>query len=292
VDYLFYSIQRFLYFSIPLGTQSVTVGSIILYSFVFFGFTLVSKFVRKLIQQRLFPRLDLAPSTQYVVLKTTHYLILIVALLTIVGSLGVNLSSLTFVAGLLSVGIGFGLQNIAANFVSGLILLFEQPVKVGDWVELGDLAGEVKEINLRTTGLETNDGVYIIVPNQDLLNGRVINGSLGSPYVCVHTVVGVDYGTDMNLVMRLLEEAARGTKGVLADPKPEVWLVKFGESSVDFEILTYIREAKLTMRMKAAVLYACWWKLKENNIEIPYPQRDMNIRCAEPIPVKMIAEKP
>ena len=290
LDEILRFIARIMTFEVSLGDSKVSVSALLFVSLLFIGFIVLSRVVRTFLKRTLIPRLRLDAAGEFTLLKVTHYLIIAFGVLVCLSTLGVNITSLAFVAGLLSVGIGFGLQNIVQNFVAGLILLFEQPIKVGDWVKVGDQEGEVKEINLRSTGIETNESIYIIIPNQDLISNPVINGSKGDPWVWISTDVGVAYETDMRLVHRLLLESAQEHPDVLKDPAPGVRMINFGESSVDFRIITCVLHPRTKNRIKAEILWSVWWKFKDAGIEIPYPQRDFHIKSVEgsALPVRMV----
>ncbi len=266
----------------------ITPMSVFLCIIIVILFTFFSKIVQRAAAKHLLPRFKIQPSTEFVILKVFHYAIMAIAFWVVLDTLGFNMTSFTVIAGLLSVGIGFGLQNLASNFVSGLIILIEAPIKVGDWVQLGDLEGEVQTINLRATGIATNDGEYIIVPNQDLITSQVINGSKGPPNIRIHTPVGVSYSSDMKKVVEVLMTVANNHPEVIQDPKPAVWLTGFGDSSVDYDLLTWIKTPRDTVRIRAELNYKIWWALKEAEIEIPFPQRDLHIRSADiSVPIEM-----
>jgi small-conductance mechanosensitive channel len=193
----------------------------------------------------------------------------------------VDLSGLTVVAGLLSVGIGFGLQNTASNFISGLILLFERPIKVGDWITVGEVSGDVREINLRSTTVITPDNISIIVPNSEFVSGRVVNWSHGERKIRVHIPVGVAYGSDVELVTRVLLEEAERHSGVMRTPAPKVWFTGFGDSSLNFELLAWIPEPTARPQVISDLNYAIDSAFRRNNVEIPFPQRDVHVRSGE-----------
>ena len=192
-----------------------------------------------------------------------------------------DLSGLTVVAGLLSVGIGFGLQNTASNFISGLILLFERPIKVGDWITVGEVSGDVREINLRSTTVITPDNISIIVPNSEFVSGRVVNWSHGERKIRVHIPVGVAYGSDVELVTRVLLEEAERHSGVMRTPAPKVWFTGFGDSSLNFELLAWIPEPTARPQVISDLNYAIDSAFRRNNVEIPFPQRDVHVRSGE-----------
>ena len=192
---------------------------------------------------------------------------------------GIDLSSLAFIAGAVGVGIGFGLQNIINNFVSGIIIFAEQPIAIGDRIEMGGVAGRVKKISLRSTTVVTNDNITMIVPNGDFISQTVTNWSHGDPKVRIRIPIGVAYGTDTTLVERLLLEVAAENKKTLKDPEPSVFFTTFGESSLDFELAVWTSEmAQSPRRFISNINFAIDQKFREHDIEIPFPQRDLHVR--------------
>lgn len=275
------AITKLMSYEVNLGGAIVSISSLLIVFLLFCGFIVLSKIIRRFFETKFFPRLNTHKSTEFAILKITHYLVIAMGALVCLGTLGVNVSSLAFVAGFLSVGIGFGLQNIVQNFVAGLILLFEQPIRVGDWVTVNDQEGEVKEINLRATGIETMDSIYIIVPNQDLIVSQVINGSKGEPHIRVHTEVGVSYSSDMNQVQEILLRVADEHEEVLKTPKPEAIIVGFGDSSVDFKLLSFVADPRRKNAVRSQLLWKIWFALKEAGVEIPFPQRDLHLKTTD-----------
>jgi small-conductance mechanosensitive channel len=186
--------------------------------------------------------------------------------------------------GALGVGIGFGLQPVVANFVAGLMILFEQPLKVGDFVELeSGVHGEVREIRMRATRITTNDNVDILVPNSEFVNGRVTNWTLDEAHRRVRIKFGVAYGTDKELVRRVVLEAAQKVEHTLKGfPRriTQVWLVGFGDSSLDFELAVWLTPEAVVRpsAVSAAYYWAIHTALIDNGIEIPFPQRDLHLR--------------
>ncbi len=220
----------------------------------------------------------------YTVGRLTHYAIVIIAVLIALSSIGLDFSSLALVAGALSVGIGFGLQAIVSNFVSGLIILFEHSLRVGDYIELDTgLTGTVKAINVRSTLINTNDNIDIVVPNSEFVTARLTNWTLGERILRVRIPFGVAYGSDKELVRQAGQEAAAEVQYTLTNMKgrePDVWLVDFGASSLDFLLLVWVNRqgARRPTRTRAAYLWALESKLTEYGIEIPFPQRDLHLR--------------
>ncbi|OEK05640.1 mechanosensitive ion channel protein MscS [Roseivirga misakiensis] len=207
-----------------------------------------------------------------------YFFIVLGAFIIIQGS-GINLGSLNVLAGALGVGIGFGLQNIANNFISGLIILFERPVKVGDRIEVGNVAGDIVKISSRATMVNTNDNISIIIPNSDLINKQVINWSHNDRRVRVHVPLGVSYNEDPAKIKEILLEIANEHNDILKRPKPEVLFIGYGDSSIDFDLLIWTSSyINRPIVLKSQLYYMIFEKFKEHNIEIPFPQRDLHIR--------------
>ncbi len=220
----------------------------------------------------------------YTLGRLTHYLILIIGFSIGLSSIGVDLSNFALIAGALSLGIGFGLQAIVSNFVSGLIVLFERSLRIGDFVELSSgLAGEVRAINVRSTLVTTTDMVEILVPNSEFVNGQVINWTLTDASRRIHIPFGVAYGSDKEVVRQAALEAAHNTPHTLKSKhgrEPEVWLTNFGDSSLDFELVVWVlpQSVKRPQKVRAAYYWELETALRKYGIEIPFPQRDVHIR--------------
>lgn len=210
--------------------------------------------------------------------KIIQYIIILIGGIFIIQNT-INLGSLNLLAGALGVGIGFGLQNIANNFISGLIILFERPVKVGDRIEVGNVSGDIIKVSSRATTVNTNDNISIIIPNADLINKQVINWSHNDRRIRFHVPVGVSYKEDPAEIKQILLDVAENHSDILKRPKPDVLFLGYGESSLDFDLLvwtnTYIDRPII---LKSQLYYLIFEKFKERNIEIPYPQRDLHIR--------------
>ncbi|PIR00654.1 MAG: potassium transporter KefA [Nitrospinae bacterium CG11_big_fil_rev_8_21_14_0_20_45_15] len=220
----------------------------------------------------------------YTVSRLIHYGILGLGLFIALSSIGLDLSNLALVAGALSLGIGFGLQSIVNNFVSGLILLFERNIKIGNFIEIANgTTGVVKEINVRTTLINTNDNIDIIVPNSELVGSSVINWTLREAVRRTHIPFGVAYGSDKDLVKQAVLEAAEIVPYTYKGHKnrgPQVWLIEFGDSSLNFELIVWIKPEMV--KRPAAVHAAYMWEIEsalhKHNIEIPFPQRDLHLK--------------
>lgn len=262
----------------PVTITSILVGIILLLIFVLF-----SRALRKIIKTRVFPKYALDEGIQLAILKVVHYLLVGLGVIVAVQFIGLNLNSLAVVFGLLSVGIGFGLQNVVSNFISGLIILFERPIKIGDRITIGDVLGDVMSISLRATLIRTIDNISIIVPNSEFIASRVINWSHRDPKIRVHIPVGVAYGSDVPLVINSLLKVAESHPEVLKDPPPKVWFNEFGNSSLNFELLVWVPDPKRRPDIISELNKGIDEIFRKNKIHIPFPQRDLHIRSSVPI---------
>ena len=240
---------------------------------------MVSKFVRYIIR-RVEERRQVDKSSVFFILdKLIHYLIIFVATIAGFTTLGIDFTNLTLIAGALSVGIGFGLQNIVSNFVSGLTIMFERSLKVGDYIEMEDgLTGSVMEINARSTRINTNDNIDVIIPNSDLVTNKIINWTLRDSIKRVKIPFGVAYGTDKEKVKAAAIEAAENVSYTLTNMKgrePEVWMTGFGDNSIDFVLLVWVSKygVRRPNRIKASFLWELDTAFNKHGIEIPFPQR-------------------
>lgn len=255
---------------------SVTVGVILL-----FGLFFLVSFLKRLLGQRIFPRLGYSQGVSVATASLIAYFVLFVGLITIlqVALPGFNLGTLSVIAGALSFGIGFGLRNIADNFVSGLIILTERPIKVGDRIEIENLQGTVVEIRARSTTVRTNDNIDIIVPNSQFIDNRVTNLSHNDNRIRFRVPVGVHYQSDVDLVEKALLEAAANCPDALPDKVPGVRFMSFGDSSLNFELRIW--SEKLQDRPNAFISQVnkeIWKSFRKHGISIPYPQRDLYVK--------------
>jgi len=246
----------------------------------------VSKWIRLLLKRRVLVRMKMEPGLEYALLRFVHYAVLIMGTYIGLATINLPMGALLGVFALLSVGIGFGLQNLAANFISGLIMLLERPIKVGDRITVEEVWGDVTQINLRTTVVTTPDNVAIIIPNSKLLENNVVNWSYGEKSVRIRVPAGVAYGTDPDKVTTLLIEAARNNPQVLDNPAPEVWFEQFGDSSLNFLLLCWIPSAELKEIVNNQLNREINYLFKEHGVEIPFPQRDLHLRSAR-VPIQV-----
>ncbi len=265
---------------VHIGGVEITALSLLQGAVIFAAFLFASRLLRRLLRDRVYPRTRLDAGVRNAINNFINYGLLTLGVLVALQAVGIELTTLTVFAGALGVGLGFGLQNIANNFVSGLILLLERPVKTGDYIDLGSTRGVVKRIGARSTQIRTRDNIAIVVPNSELISSSVINWSLEDPKTRIHVKVGVAYGTDPRRVEELLVGVARAHPQVLDTPAPRVWFQDFGDSSLDFVLLCWVRNPASTglRGLRSDLRFAITDAFDEAGIEIPFPQRDLHIR--------------
>lgn len=262
-----------------LGEGSLTLA-VILKLLLLFSVVLGAEYgLRRYFIKRLLKRTRLDASLQYGIARIGGYLFILLGFYVALTAVGLNLSSLAVVAGAVGIGIGFGLQNIVHNFVSGLIILVERPIALGDRVEVAGVAGNVTRIRLRSTEVVTNDNISIIVPNSDFITHPVTNWSHGDSRVQIRLPVGIAYGTDVEKLRRVLLEVAAEHSKVLKTPEPTVFFDSFGDSALLFELGVWTSEmAHSPRRFRSELNFAIERKLRENNIQVPFPQRDLHLK--------------
>jgi small-conductance mechanosensitive channel len=264
---------------IQLGDSHLTLNSILKLLALMALVLVTERYLRRLLRRRLLSRTRFEPDLQYAISRFAGYCFITVGFFMAFKVVHLDLSSLAWIVGALSIGIGFGLQNIINNFVSGLIILAERPIALGHRIEVGGVAGQVARINLRSTTVVTNDNISIIVPNSNFITNPVTNWSHGDPKVRLRLPVGVAYGSDVEKLTRLLLEVAARNPSVLRDPAPMVRFLGFGDSSLNFELAVWtIEMAQRPTRFRSDLFFAIERTLRENNIEIPFPQRDLHLR--------------
>jgi len=271
-----------------VGDAPVTGGDILRILLIMIVAMFLSRLIRHAIRRVGLSESSGTQASLYTVSRLTHYVIIILALFIALSSIGLNFGNLALVAGALSVGIGFGLQSIVNNFVSGLIILFEHSLRVGDYIELDTgLTGTVKAINVRSTLINTNDNIDIVVPNSEFVTTRLTNWTLGERTLRVRIPFGVAYGSDKELVKQAALEAAEEVPYTLSNTKTretDVRLVEFGDNSLDFLLLVWVNRqgARSPTKTRSAYLWALESKLSEYGIQIPFPQRDLHLRSGWP----------
>ena len=264
-----------------MGSLSFTPASLMLGIALLIVLNIAARILRRLLRDRLLPRAGVARGVSIALATLIYYVVMIVGTLVLLPVMvtGFNLQTLSLMVGAISFGIGFGLRNIADNFVSGLILLIERPIKVGDRIQVGDVFGDVTEIKARATIVRTNDNMDIIVPNSEFISSRVTNMTYRDNRVRMRVPVGVHYRSDIHQVRQALVDAALAVDAVLQDPPPEAMFVEFAESALNFELWVWTeKRLNRPTRLRSEVNFKVWEVLKARGIEVPYPQREVHIK--------------
>ncbi|WP_414618949.1 mechanosensitive ion channel family protein [Calothrix sp. CCY 0018] len=272
----------------PIFKDFSVTGILVLIG-LFLGLIILSGAVTNILRSRILRVLRISRGAQEVIAIIFKYTFIGVGSVVLLQIFGVDLSSLAILASALGVGIGFGFQDIAKNFGSGLVLLFERPIQVGDFIEVGNYMGNVESIGARSVTIRTLDRVSIIVPNSRFLEDEVINWSHHNPISRIHVPIGVSYSADVKVVKKALLEAGKNHPEVLSVPQPQVLFTGFGDSSLDFELLVWINAPSHQISIKSDLCFRIEAALKEYKIEIPFPQRDLHLRTGE-LPVKLSPE--
>jgi small-conductance mechanosensitive channel len=232
-----------------------------------------------LLEKRILSLEELTPSVQVLLSKALKVTLLTVAVVVALGSIGIDLSAFAFIGGAIGVGIGFGLQKVVSNLISGVILLLDKSIKPGDVIEVGNSYGKIESLGARYVSVVTRDGYEYLIPNEDLITQQVINWSFSDRLVRLKIGVGVSYDSDLHKAMDLMVQSARGIDRVLDKPGPVCQLKNFGDSAVDLELRIWIGDPdKGIANVSSAIRIAIWDTLKEHGIEIPFPQRDVHIK--------------
>lgn len=261
-----------------IGNLTISVTAIASATLLFFVGVLLTRALQGWLGERYLPATRLDPGLKNSVTIATGYVGFIAAAVIAFAYLGIDLSQLALVAGALSVGIGFGLQSIVNNFVSGLILLVERPIKTGDWIIVGAEEGIVKRIKVRATELETFDRASVVIPNSDLISGTVKNWVLGDTMGRASVMIGVGYDSDADQVNEVLQSCAREHPLVLAEPPPRVFFMDFGDSALIFRLDTYLADVSVSLSVRSDLRFIVLRRLREAGIEVPFPQRDLHVR--------------
>ena len=279
-------VKQILYFSIPIGQTELSLVKILWSLVVMLVASISSKYFRTILRNQLLPPFDLPRNAEFLLLRFVHVCIFGLGILIALNVAGLSLTNFTTILGGLSIGIGFGLQSIASNLISGLILIFERPVRVGDTITVGDTFGMVNAINLRSTHITTNDNIDIIVPNAQLVSEPITNWTHRDKQVRIKVEVGVAYGSDTTQVKNALTDVAKAHPRTINQPEPslsslvkapEVHFIHFGDSSLDFVLYVWIYEAREQHSILSDLHFMIDQKFRARNIEIPFPQRDVRL---------------
>jgi small-conductance mechanosensitive channel len=275
------AIKGLLALGFNLGSQRISLGLVIISVGILYGSFLASSIVQKLLMDQVLASRRVEAGVRVSIARLVHYVLIFIGFVVALLALGFEFTKLTIILSALGVGIGFGLQGVVNNFVSGLILLFERPVRVGDFIEIGGKWAEIKNIGLRATIVQTFDQADVIIPNADLVTNQVVNWTLSNRLVRVVIPVGVAYGSDVALVMEKLLACARTNAKVAKTPQPQVLFLSFGESSLDFELRIWVPHAEERLTVKSELHQEIDRSFREAKIEIAFPQRDLHLRSVD-----------
>ncbi len=265
---------------VEVGGITFSAGNLFTFALVFGAVYAITQALKSLLRTSVLPRTRMDAGGRNAVLAGVGYLGFFLAAVMAISSAGVDLSNIAIIAGALSVGIGFGLQTIVSNFVSGIILLIERPIKEGDWIEVGGYMGYVRDISVRSTSIETFDRAVVILPNSDLVAGTVLNRTHRGMSGRLQIPVGVAYGSDPRHVERVLLEIIENHPLVLEDPRPVVLLMDFGDSAINFEARCWLRDVNFMLSARSAMNFEIVERFREEGIVIPFPQRDVHLVAA------------
>ena len=260
------------------GSLSISLGDVLVFAVTVAGSFIISGLLRFMLEEDVYPRLTLGRGLTSAISSLSHYALLLAGLLLALAALGVDLTKLTILAGAFGVGIGFGLQTVVNNFVSGLLILFERRIDVGDAIQVGDVAGQVQQLGMRACTVRTGEGAEVIVPNASMISEKVTNWTLSDRLRRIDVGVGVAYGTPPEKMLEILLEVARAHPLVLADPAPAAFFLGFGESALRFEVRAWTDRFDLWAQTQSELAVALYAALREAGFEIPLPQREVRVR--------------
>jgi small-conductance mechanosensitive channel len=260
------------------GSLRLTLGDVLAFALTVYLTFLVSRFLRFLLEEDVYPRTFLAPGVPYAISSLLHYLILVLGFLLAVAALGLDLNKVTIIGGAFGVGIGFGLQNVVNNFVSGLIVLFERPVRIGDAVQVGDVAGEVRRIGMRSTTVRTWEGAEVIVPNATLVSDKLTNWTPSDRTRRIDLAVGVGYTSQPEKVLEVLRTTASEDPAILSEPSPLALFVGFGENALLFELRVWTARVSEWLQIRSELALRLHRALSEAGIHIALPRREVVLR--------------
>jgi small-conductance mechanosensitive channel len=273
-----------------LGSQRISVGLLIAAAGIFYGSYLISWILQKLLMDEVLVKRRVERGVRVSIGRLVHYALIFIGFSLALITLGFEFTNLTILLSALGVGIGFGLQSIVNNFISGLILLFERPVRVGDFIELSGNWAEIKRIGLRATTVQTFDQADVIVPNADLVTNPVTNWTLSNRQARLIIPVGVAYGSDVSLVIEALMACAKANSKVAQTPMPQVLFLGFGDSSLDFELRVWVLDVADRLTIKSELHQEIDRSFRDANIVIAFPQRDVHLDGTKPVEIRVVSE--
>jgi small-conductance mechanosensitive channel len=264
---------------VTVGDNRISLLTVLVIAITALALFAVVRIIRRIVSHSIQRSSGLDPAQKLLADKLALIAIVVAAFFIGIDILGIDLTALAFFSGALGLAVGFGMQKTFGNLIAGIILLMDRSIKPGDVIAVGESFGWVNKIGVRAVSIITRDGKEHLIPNENLMTEEVENWSYSSLEVRVHIEVGVSYNCDIRLAQEIMVEAALDCKRVLKSPKPNIWLKEFGDSSVNFDVLVWIKDPESGVgNVRSDILNRIWWKFKEHDIEIPFPQRDLHIR--------------
>jgi small-conductance mechanosensitive channel len=270
-----------------IGKTAISLWTIIKVVILFIGIFYLSQLLRSYLDYKIYPILGIDEGLAFSINTLISYLLFIIAFFIALAMMGIDIRTVMVFAGAIGIGIGLGLQKIASNFISGLIIIFGRKIRKGDWVQVGETLGLVQRITLASTIVWTRDNIEHIIPNTDLIASTITNYTLSDPEIRVHIPVGVSYNADPREVRRILLDASERNEHVKKTRKPRVWFTEYGDSSINFELLVWIDVRRISRsHIKSQLYFDIFEALRQAGIEIPFPQRDLHLKSSFPLPEK------
>jgi small-conductance mechanosensitive channel len=266
---------------LQIGNVDISLGDVLVFFLAIYASIMISRFIRFILEEDIMVRMKMPRGVPAAISMLTNYAIIGLGLLVAFSVAGLELNKFAIMLGALGVGIGFGLQNIVNNFISGLILIFERPIQVGDTIAQEGLYGTVTRIGIRSSTIRTFDGAEVIVPNANLISNEVTNWTLSDRLRRIQILVGVTYGTDPNKVIKILNETIKNQKDILDTPEPMILFREFGDSSLNFDVRFWTADSSNWLQLQSNVNVNINNAFKKAGIEIPFPQRDLHLRSVD-----------
>jgi small-conductance mechanosensitive channel len=281
-DVVFNFLNTIIFTELQAGALSIALSDVLAFGATIVSAVLVARFIVLLLEEDIYPRLNLGRGVPFAISSVIKYTLITLGFLLAVGAMGIGMDRITILLGAFGVGLGFGLQTIINNFVSGMILVFERPVQVGDSVEVGGVKGRITRIGIRSSTVRTFDGADVTLPNGTLLSDALTNWTMSDRHRRLEVSVGVAYGTDPDVVIHLMERALAEQDGLLEKPAPMILFTGFGDNSLDFSVRAWVEDNDMYVTVQSDLALKINRILAENDIEIPFPQRDLHVRSVAP----------
>jgi small-conductance mechanosensitive channel len=280
-DFIYDWLDKIISERLQMGSVDISLGDILVFFLAIYASILISRFIRFILEEDVLVHMKLPRGVPAAVSMLTNYVIIGLGFMIALSAAGFDLSKFAIVLGALGIGIGFGLQNVVNNFISGLILIFERPIQLRDTVAQGELFGTVTRIGIRSSTIRTFDGAEVIVPNANLISNEVTNWTLSDRRRRIQIMVGVAYGTDPEKVLKVLRDTIKSNPDILDTPEPMILFREFGDSSLNFDIRFWTSDSTTWLELKSDINVAINNAFKKAGIEIPFPQQDLHLRSVD-----------